>query len=262
MVAPGPPYLWRVQRASAAEGDGAPVLWLFGTIHDLGLPAVPKPVLDALEGATRFASELGDAEADPAVLRELAFVSSGPGIDQTLPQDDWWDLRDLLAGKIKEDALRRARPWYAMILLTKQVAPAAGVSMDVALGKRARSRALPVEGLETWKAQMTALAAVVTVNDLREVLHARASLPCDAGNLAAAYTTGELALMERTLIIARTAETLLWARNRAWQPRLEQLLSDGGGSTFVAVGLGHLLGEHGLPAMLAAAGYRVERWPR
>jgi uncharacterized protein YbaP (TraB family) len=59
--------------------------------------------------------------------------------------------------------------------------------------------------------------------------------------------------------VPRTADTLLWSRNRAWLPKLEAYLAADG--AFVAVGLGHMLGDNGLPAMLAKAGYTVERIP-
>src|SRR6186997_2475816 len=72
----GPPFLWRVQRASG------PTVWLFGTIHDAGLDAVRAPVLDALASSARFASELGDGEPDRDKLRELSRIASGPGLDQ------------------------------------------------------------------------------------------------------------------------------------------------------------------------------------
>jgi uncharacterized protein YbaP (TraB family) len=54
-------------------------------------------------------------------------------------------------------------------------------------------------------------------------------------------------------------DRLLADRNRRWAPRIERYLEHGGG--FVAVGLGHLLGERGLPTMLERAGYRVTREP-
>ena len=252
-VPQGQAFLWKV-----TKGNG-PTLWLYGTVHDLGIDGVPPQALAALDGSARFASELGEATADPDAMRALMRQKSGPGIDQTLPSDDWYDLRDALAGTIKEDALRRARPWYALILLSQKMSPKAKTSMDVDLGKRAKAKKLPVDALETWEEQMAALDQVVTVADLSESIRARGRMRCEPARLRAAYRTGDLELMTALLVVDRTAEPLLYARNRAWQPKLEAYLANKG--AFVAVGLAHMLTDKGLPAMLAAAGYTVERAP-
>lgn len=251
VVAQGPAFLWKIHKGSG------PTLWLYGTVHDIAIAGVPPSALAALDGAPRFVSELGDVEPDGDKLRELSRYKSGLGIDQQLPPADWYDLRDTLTGTIKEDALRRVRPWYALILLNKKVSPNKPTAMDGDLAKRARSKKLPVEALETWEQQMTALDQVVGVKDLSEAIHAREAMHCEVDRLATAYRTGDLELMSALLITPRTSEVLLWQRNRAWQPALERYLTSGG--AFVAVGLGHLLGENGLPAMLARAGYEVER---
>jgi uncharacterized protein YbaP (TraB family) len=171
-----------------------------------------------------------------------------------------WDLRDALIGVIREDDLRRVRPWYAMSLLTAHVGRFTGTEMDVELARRARAHRIPVEALETWKQQLTALDAVVGIADLEQAIRARTTMRCDLDQLRAAYAAGDRATMHQRLVIPRTAPTLLWARNRSWLPTLERDLADGGG--FVAVGLGHLLGESGLPALLVRAGYHVERVAR
>ncbi len=253
VVAQGQPFLWKVHK------DAGPTLWLYGTVHDVALAGVPAPALSALDGAKVFASELGDVEADPETIRELSRYQSGLGIDQTLPADDWYALRDALIGTIKEDSLRRVRPWFAMILLNNKVSPNKPVAMDTDLAKRARRKKLPVEALETWTEQMTALDKVVTVKDLSEVIHARDAMHCEVDRLAVAYRTGDVELMTSLLLVPRTSEALLWTRNRAWQPKLVTYLSAEG--AFVAVGLAHMLGDNGLPAMLARAGYTVERVP-
>ncbi len=251
VVAQGQPFLWKVHK------DTGPTLWLYGTVHDVAIAGVPAAALAALDGAKVFASELGDVDADPETVRELTRYKSGLGIDQTLPDGDWYQLRDTLIGTIKEDALRRVRPWYALILLNNKVSPNKPVAMDTDLAKRARRTKLPVEALETWGEQMTALDQVVTVKDLSEAIHASNVMRCEVDRLAVAYRTGDLELMTALLIVPRTSEPLLWARNRAWQPKLVTYLSTTG--AFVAVGLGHMLGDNGLPAMLARAGYTVER---
>jgi len=231
-------------------------VWLFGTIHDAGLPAVQPSVLAALAASKRFASELGDAEPDKDAMRELSRIERGPGIDQQLKTDDWWDLRDALRGKIREDDLRRARPWYALILLNRTSALKTE-SMDVGLAKAARAQKISVEGLETPEDQIRALDSVVTIEDLAAAIRSRTTMSCAYTGLLEAYAAGDLAALEPMLVIQRTAEPLLWARNRRWLPVIESYLGEGGG--FIAVGLGHMIGDQGLPQLLAKAGYSVER---
>lgn len=248
---PGPPFLWRVQQA------GGPVVWLFGTFHHAGADVVQPRVWEALERAPRFVSELGDASPDPDRFRELARLPYGAeGLDFALPSDDWYELRDALAPVVKPDDLRRFRPWYAMSLLTQRVAPSASPTMDAALTERARARGKPIEALETWEAQLPVLAAHVGTKDLSEAIRARRTMRCDLEQLDASYATGDLAVMHVRLNVDGSGR-LLTERNAAWMVAIERHLATGG--AFVAVGLSHLSGDGGLPALLAKRGYTVER---
>src|SRR5215470_8719344 len=249
-AARGQPFLWRVQKA---EG---PVVWLYGTIHDYGLDAVPADALAALDGSPQFLSELGDTNPDPDKFRAVARIASGKGLDQLLPADRWWDLRDALQGVVKEDDLRRFRPWYAMSLLTQAMAPPPKPSMDFALAERARDRKIPVDQLESWDDQLAALDAAVTIPDLVQTIEVRGSIRCDVTRVLAAYDAGDLDAMGK-LLNGDKATGLLDARNRKWLPAIERHLAAGG--AFVAVGVSHMAGDAGLPAVLAKAGYTVTR---
>jgi uncharacterized protein YbaP (TraB family) len=246
----GAPLLWRVQR-----GNG-PVVWLFGTIHDAGAERVPEAAWRALASTPRFVSELGDVKPDADELRELARLPFGEVLDAQLARDDWWELVDALRGTLDADQLRHARPWFAMTRLTEKIAPSPRPSMDVALAERARALDLPVDALESWRDQMTALATSVNAADLAEAIHARKTMACELARLRATYDAGDVAALE-PLVRPRAAQGLLLARNARWQPQLERYLNEGG--AFVAVGLGHLIGSDGLLATLAHAGYTVER---
>jgi uncharacterized protein YbaP (TraB family) len=248
------PLLWKVQ---AAGGDG-PTLWLYGTIHDAGAEDVAAAAWAALDGAPRLVSELGDTEPDPDAFREQVRLPRGKGLDQQLPVDDWWELRDALRGTIREEELARVRPWYAMTLLTRQVTGKAVPGMDVLLADHARAHGLPIDALESWDEQLALLAGAVTIADLSEAIRARKAMRCQLVDARAAYVDGELAVMEQIFGRDPTG-TLLAPRNRRWLPTLEGYLR--GGGAFVAVGIGHLIGDDGLPALFAAAGYRVERAP-
>lgn len=53
-------------------------------------------------------------------------------------------------------------------------------------------------------------------------------------------------------------DTMLVARNNNWMPQIEAMF-DEPGTEFVLVGAAHLVGEHGLLAMLSERGYEVSR---
>ncbi|CAN5906276.1 TraB/GumN family protein [soil metagenome] len=250
---PGPAFLWRAQRA------GGPVIYLFGTIHDAAIDMVPAVALAAFDTSTRVATELGDVEPDRDQLRELERIAHGPGLDSMLG-DDWWDLRDALRGTIREDDLKRVKPWYALILLDGRNknslnSGAPVVAMDTSLVERAHDRRKPIGAMETHADQMKALDSVVTVEDLRAQLHSQHALQCAYVDLVATYAAGDVARITTYIAVDRTVEPLIYARNRAWIATIAAL-HDG---TFIAVGLGHMLGEQGLPALLQKAGYTVAR---
>jgi uncharacterized protein YbaP (TraB family) len=253
---PGPrghaqPFLWHAQHA------GGPMLWLYGTIHDAGAEQVPAAATTALEGTRRFVSELGDDPPDPERYLAVARLPFGAkGLDAQLSADDWFELVNAMRGVIKEADLKRARPWYAMTRLTTHAGGSPQPSMDVALARRARDHDLAVSHLESWDEQLTALDAAVTLSDLADAIHQRATIHCELARLRAAYDTGDAQLLAQTLHV-RADDPLLVDRNKKWLPQLEAATDP----TFVAVGLGHLLGEQGLPAMLARDGYTVERVP-
>lgn len=253
----GPPlaqdgaFLWRAQKGDA-------VLWLYGTIHDAGIDAVPPVAMKAFASAARLVTELGDGDPDKDAYRERAKMPWGkPGIDQLLPSNDWYDLRDSLIGVIKEDDLKRARPWYAMTLLTTHLDPSKGKSMDVELAERAHDRSISIDALETWDEQLGALDTVVDLAALQETIHSRHEVHCSSVQLRAGYDAGDTTTMTAILVIPQTRDVILTARNRKWMTKLVTYQN-----AFVAVGLGHLLGETGLPAMLQKAGYTVERVAR
>jgi uncharacterized protein len=245
------PLLWKVQR------PGGPVTWLYGTIHNAGTEHVPRAAWQALETAPRFVSELGDTEPDPEQLVELVRLPRGPGLDGQLSPDDWYDLRDALRGVIREPELARVRPWFAMARLTATLAPSPSPTMDFALAKHARERGIPVEPLESWQDQLVALADGVTLADLQQAIRERKQVRCRLESLRAIYAAGDLDAIAGRILIT-TMENLIVDRTEAWLPKLEPVLAGGG---FVAVGIGHLIGDRGLVALLERAGYQVERAP-
>lgn len=243
------PFLWRATKDTA-------VIYLYGTIHNGAGVDVPAAAWTALQASPRFASELGNSEPEGERLAELAVIESGKTLDNLLPADDWYELRDLLRGSIKEDELKRYRPWYAMSRLTAKLSPPPSTTMDFALADKAKHAGKPVDALESWRDQLEVLASSVTVDDLRDAIRQRNKMRCELDGMLAFYAAGDLEAMQKWLAMPN-GEKLLGDRNRKWLQAIEGYATTGG--AFVAVGLGHLIGPANLPALLAEHGFVVER---
>lgn len=246
-----PPFLWKVSQDDT-------VVWLYGTIHNGSGREVPPAAWDALASSMQFASELGDAEPDADRVAKLTRIESGKTLDFLLPPDDWYELRDIMRGTVKEDDLRRYRPWYAMIRLTQKLSPPPAQTMDAALAERAKHAGKPIAALEAWHEQLEALASSVGAKDLSDAIHSRHKVKCELAGMLAFYVAGDAEAMKKWLAMPQ-GPTLLGARNRKWLAQIERYFASGG--AFVAVGLGHLIGDDNLPLLLAAKGYTVERVP-
>src|SRR5262249_10091105 len=157
--APAGPFLWEVT-------GGSGVVYLFGTMHAAGAEDVPAAARAALARSATFVDQLGPLPPDE--VRARAFLPRGQSLEQLIGADDWYELRDALAGRVAEDELRRARPWYAMSLLTSAMAPGPARSMDDALEDEARGRGAAVEHLETADEQLGTLGDSVSAQDLKE----------------------------------------------------------------------------------------------
>src|SRR5262249_26234485 len=187
----------------------------------------------------------------------LARLPWGVVLDRLLPADDWWELVEAMLGAMTEDELRHARPWFALVRLRAHMAPSPKPSMDDALAARASAAGLAVEALEPWREQLTALDASVTARDLSHAIHARRAIACEVAQLRAAYRASDVPALTRMLLDPVRGDPLLVERNRRWMGQIARSFDHGGG--FVAVGLGHLLGDDGLPALFEREGYRVVR---
>jgi uncharacterized protein len=244
------PFLWEVQGPAAR-------VFLFGPRHAAGSKDIPPSVLAHLGAVRVFVTEV--PPLDPDEVRRQATLERGQSLPALLGDDAWYELRDALAGTIRDEDLRRARPWYAMSLLTARLADLPETSMDQALLERARAAGARLEYLETGKEQLAALAGSVGVDDLKQALAERRQMRCVIAELTAAYRRGDGAAI-RGELTGEAEAGLLHRRNARWLDRIEGYL--GGDGAFIAVGVSHLLGEGALPALLAARGHRVTRLRR
>ena len=261
------PALWLV------EGPGGQQAWLFGTIH-----ALPRQVdwrsakiEAALAGSDRLVLEIARIDDDAGTARVFAGLAQSPGLpplEQRLPVDQRDELATAMnADGFKPGTLDGYETWAAALLL-QQAASKAGASdsgngIDRAL---LRGYAKPVEEFEGAAAQLAIFDRLPEATQ-RALLSAALTDPAEAARelerMATAWAKADLALIDREtngefLRDPVLREALLTGRNRAWAGKLVAMLHSGA-HPFVAVGAAHLVGKDGLPAMLAAQGYKVTR---
>lgn len=261
------PALWLVQ------GPAGQRAWLFGTIHALPDPvAWRSPVVDrALAAADRLVLEVAAIEDDARTARAFADLAQSPGLPP-LAQRVVPDLRDELDTGLREGGFASAaldpyETWAAALMLQNAAAAAgeqdSGNGIDRALARAWTGRTEELEGAAAQlaifdrlpEAQQRALLGAV----LRDAAHRDVRLR----QLQHAWAHGDMGLIARVTDEGFAGqpglrEALLTARNRAWVARVEALL-EARAQPFVAVGAAHLAGTEGLPALLAARGWRVAR---
>ena len=207
-------------------------------------------------------AELGRSDEAGAIFRRLSTTPGLPPLTQRVPPAERPALAAFLdrAG-MDEDAFSETESWGAALILANSVRRSdSGNGADRAL----IAEAARVEGLESFEEQYAAFDRLPAA----EQADLLAGLAADAegdfeDRRVTAWLTGDMAALERDssggiLADPELREALQLSRTRTWAARVGELL-ERGERPFVAVGAGHMWGDEGLPALLAARGYAVRR---
>jgi len=264
------PALWRVSDVDSQ-------VYLFGTIHALKsdqgwrTPLYDRVLAEA--GTVWFETDL--ASGDPDTIR-LLVQRYGSDPDRPLSRKLAPTDLDALAHQTDLRRINHLRPWVAALMLSMQPSLAKGASVekgaDVTVSRSARGEAKRIRTFETMEDQIRMFASLPEPSEVRyltDVIHdrngTRRRRPSEPASLETAWRVGDLARLGVRLVGEMKAENpplydaLLKRRNLAWADALSAEMAGSSGVELVNVGALHLVGEDGLPALLAARGYRVER---
>ncbi len=265
------PALWVVRDADST-------LYLFGTVHFLR-PATawetPR-VTEAFDSADLLVLEVADPE-DQAAVRPLIQqygMSPDARLSSLLTGDELARL-DTAARTLGADAaqLDGMRPWLAGVALSASVLVKAGYDpgsgVDMVLRSRAAAAGTRVEGLESPDMQIRMLAGFPEEGQLaflRRTLEEFDSALTVPDRLVEAWAAGDVEAVEALAVMPmrRNSEPVYQAvlvqRNLRWADQIATML-EGSGTTFVAVGVLHLVGDDSVPAILGARGVDVSVAP-
>ncbi len=259
--------LWRVEK------KGVPACHLFGTMHhdDERVTQVAPAVQRAFDAARTFAVEMiNDGEATRTYQR--AMVRKAPLLSELVGEADWPRYETLLAHHgLPPNARAHLKPWAALLILVRPAEPP-GIILDHLLLNDARNRGKNVVALESIDEQIAAMNDLPDDTQLALLRHAEANYdriqesfkPLVQTYLARdlrgmwqineSVMAGDDALAEHN---RRFLDSLLFQRNKRFAERLAPLIDRG--NCFAAFGALHLYGKRGVPALLAARGYKVTR---
>jgi len=261
-------FLWKVER-------GETTLYLVGSIHALKEDAYPLP--PAIEAA--FAEvEVAVFEIDLQDMTKAAIkmMSAGSlGKDRTLEEvvgPETWSEFETHVGELGFDAAlyQGMKPWMAALTvaafeLTKH-GYLANAGLDTYLSQRADETGKKRLALETAEFQVSLFADLSPEQSLaflRYTLEDLDAMIPEMDRMYLDWRAGNVESIEKSLLegfeeFPDVFEKMIANRNRAWMPRIEELLA-GERDAMVVVGSAHLVGEQGVVNLLREKGYTVEQ---
>ena len=263
------PAIWK-----ASDADSK--IWLFGSVHLLNEDSVWRTdILEtALSEADLFYYEVPlDAEAQAeiqALVQQRGLNGEGETLNGYLT-DEQAALLEEIAPSVGLTAaqMQPMKPWLANLTLGVMAIqkagynPQSGVEMKlIAETPDARERFL-----ETPEEQIMILSGgsdEVQAGALQATLEQLRDDPDLFDRMVAAWENGDAEALDTLMVDSMKDvdpaiyEALIVRRNAAWVEDIKALM-EGDEDALVTVGAGHLVGEGGVPALLQAEGYTVER---
>lgn len=263
-------FLWRISKGGHSS-------YLYGTVHVGKLDwAFPGPRLrEALRSTDTLAVELD--LTDPALALSLATAAMAGGPVPTLPEALQQRLtRQIVAACLPEQALATLHPVMQAVTLAILAGRWEGLdpsyAQEIILGSDARARQQTIVSLETLQSQLAVLVPQQT--DKMQHILAQTLDQLERGRvrplllrLGQVWEAGRLSELENYAQWCECADT---AEDRAFLKRLNDernpamaeridALHHGGKRVLAAIGALHMTGDKGLPKLLAARGYKVDR---
>jgi hypothetical protein len=264
------PPLWRTE-------DADTTVYLLGTIHLMteGVTWFKGPVREAFDGADTLVVELNQnkvsRQTQQQLVREVAVLPQSEKLSSAISDDTMSQLTSLLEPMgVPRSAINRWKPWYAGLTVTTVLAQQAGFlpqyGVDVTLLQEAQQRGTDVRELEDFETQLE-LFDELNRDDalymLRDALEEQGEIKDLFRDLRDAWLSRDFATLEEILLESREENPEFFGkvfvdRNRRWADALESLMEAEAGTIFLAVGVGHLIGDRSLITMLEERGYEVE----
>lgn len=264
------PSLWHIQ-------DEDSDIYVFGTVHILrpGMEWQTEDVMSAFNAADTvyFEAPVNDpAQASSMQQVVLANAMNPAGVTlSSLVSDETWASIEEFAPQVGFSAaqLESLRPWIATVQLSVGFIVAAGYNpesgVEATLWPMANEAGKSLAYFETVEEQIGFFANLpqdVEVRLLEETMAEFAQSPDQIDRLVTSWANGDQGAIDAVMNgqmrtdAPEVHDVIIVQRNLRWVEDIAEML-DGSGTTFIAVGSGHLPGEQGVISLLRDRGIDV-----
>lgn len=266
----GAPALWQVN----SDGVNSNSLYLFGTVHllpegaDWSTPALEN-AMDASDILVIETLGLEDTANVSKIYMQMAQDEKTPPIVSRLSGADKIALERVMDEQnLSQKQLSNLETWAATLAiagsLTDELGLKRALGVETILAQRFKGK--QTQGLETIPSQFAIFDDLTELQQrdmLRTVVNDADESEAAFLQLLNAWLDGDIDNMlsdSGMMTLPALRKALLDDRNEKWAIALDEKLQKSENKRyFVGVGAAHLIGEKGVPALLKAAGYTVER---
>lgn len=264
-------FLWKVQSTGST-------VYLLGSIHFLKEDAYPlnQAIENAFELSDKLAVEANISELGNLNLNTLAEKALYKGDDHiqkhVAPETYRLIGKESKALGLPIELLRMQKPWFlalsfqAMELVRLGYSPEHGVDYHFLTKAKGKKRILELESLDEQLGLLSGFSDGEQEQFLLYTLKTLSSMESQVDGMVRAWRSGDVQGMESILSdaavqdgsIAPLFRKLFDERNAKMTSKIERYINSGG-TYFVIVGAGHLVGTRGIVEMLKSKGYVVEQ---
>ncbi|RBL91894.1 TraB/GumN family protein [Chitinophaga flava] len=265
--AQGKSLLWKV----SGKGLTAPS-YLFGTVHMIcknELSFAPA-VTTALKSSKAMCMEIDLMNNDDhnKLMAMIMHTDATYSLRRLFDSTDYATLNRYFMDSLQFNlaSLDKAKPFMLTTLLLARQIPCNEqdiASPDRELAAMATDQKKPIATLETMESQMALFDSIPDTAEAAMIMHIIRDIKAndkEAREMMNIWKQQDLDKLYQLVIKAPDLKNyqnlMLFQRNAAWVPQIEQLMKKG--SLFVAVGAAHLAGDKGLISLLRKQGYKVE----
>jgi hypothetical protein len=260
-----PVSMWKLEGSSNS-------IYLLGSVHLLRADDHPLPsiIQEAYEDAETLIMELDMDDLDPveaqSLLTQLGLIHDDRSLNDLMGPENYEEAEKLAeSADIPLAMLAKSEPWLAAITVEQLMLTRIGFNPQLGIEHYLMEKAgvdeKEILGLETVREQLEFLDGMsleAQTSLLLQSLKESVDIQEIMDELVHAWRHGDVAFMEDNMLdemqqYPELYRTIVVDRNLSWLEQIEDLL-DEQDDYLIIVGALHLIGEDGVPSLLAERG--------